>query len=745
MTRRILSFICTAALLLTPALAYGAGTGEASYLNETELAQGFTYENAVSYDSDGRTETHTLELSPNSRVYPIALACDTIYGGLTASSMISYAESLGYSVVGAINADFGESTGVPTGMVVEDGIYKSSPEGNSALAYDGGRAFVSEKPSVTLRLRGADGFSAEISRFNKSRASSGLSLYSEYFSTVSTRTSGEGWFVRFAVSGGEDIRLGGELTLTVTEKTSNAGAVTIGENNLVLTAPATASLGSVYDSLEIGDTLTLSAECSDSRLEDADWVCGCGNILVKDGGIYEPETWNEAVSGRHPRTLVGIKSDGTALYQVLDGRGAHSVGATMEEAARDLMSRGCTHVVNLDGGGSSIMKLRVPGKSGFTTVNEPSDGRERAVSSFILFVTDAEGSGASRLFLADDGMYVLAGSTVELDFSATDAALRSSSVPEGVSATAQRGSISGRSYTAPATAGTDTISLSGGGISGRGTIHVISRVDGISVTDAATGSSFTRILLDNGESLGLKVTATYLMREVELGSGAVTYSLTGELGTVSADGVLSARPDGSGSGEVNISCGGISVSLPVQVNFEFSDMRGHWASANVKRLYAAGIVNGITASEFGPGLSMKRGDFVVMLWRAAGMPEVTGSSGFDDVTGSEYFASAVAWAAAEGIASGRGDGRFAPYDTLSRQEGFTFLYRALGELGVSWAEGDITLLDSFSDGGSVADWARSAAATLIANGVVQGSGTGLNPTASLSRAEMAKMLDSVIS
>ena len=44
-----------------------------------------------------------------------------------------YAEGLGYNVVGAINADFGYwETRIPCGMVVEDGVYKSSPEGNSA-------------------------------------------------------------------------------------------------------------------------------------------------------------------------------------------------------------------------------------------------------------------------------------------------------------------------------------------------------------------------------------------------------------------------------------------------------------------------------------------------------------------------------------------------------------------------------------------------------------------------------------
>lgn len=57
----------------------------------------------------------------------------------------------------------------------------------------------------------------------------------------------------------------------------------------------------------------------------------------------------------------------------------------------------------------------MPGKSGYTIVNEPSDGSLRSVCSYILFVTDSPASGSARnLFITHDGAYVLAGSTLEL-------------------------------------------------------------------------------------------------------------------------------------------------------------------------------------------------------------------------------------------------------------------------------------------------------------------------------------------
>lgn len=746
MKKRLLSLLLAAAVLVTPALAYGDGTGEAVYINTTELADGFTYTNAVSYDDDGRAESFTLETERGSSVYPIVMACDTIYGGFTVTEMIAYAESLGYNVVGAVNADFGESNGVPTGMVVENGVYKSSPEGNSAIAFNDGRAFVSEKPEVELTFTNEEnGYEYTTEHLNKSRTDYGAYVFSEYFSTVSTRTSGDGWFVRFEVLGGDELTLGGEVELIVTEINTDGGSVSIGRDNLILTASDAAALGMVAESFEVGDRVTLEISCSDSRLEDADWVSGCGNILALDGEIYDQDRWNSEVTDANPRTAIGIKSDGTVVYHVLDGRSSLSVGATLEELAQDMLSMGCVDVVNLDGGGSSVMSLRVPGIDGFTVVNDPSDGRLRSVSSYILFVTDSDPNGsAGRLFLAEDGDYVLVGSSVDITVVATDRALHTAAAPESVSARAQRGTVEGGVYTAPESAGTDSISLSGGGVSGSGTLHVIDRVDSLTVTDAATGNTVSQLMLENGESVDLDVAAKYLMRDVSLGDEAVEYTLTGDIGTITPDGVFTASLSGAAAGTISVSCGGVTREISVRVAFEFTDMRGHWASEYVKELYEAGIVTGVTDTEFGPSLSMKRGDFVLMLYRAAGQPAVSGTAGFEDVAADAYYADAVAWAVANGITEGKGEGTFAPDDTLTRQEGFTFLYRALDVLGADFVEGDTALLDSFADGASVAEWARSATATLITNGVVEGSESGLNPAGSLTRAEMAKMLASVV-
>ncbi len=85
-----------------------------------------------------------------------------------------------------------------------------------------------------------------------------------------------------------------------------------------------------------------------------------------DGGI--------AASSGQPRTAVGFTAAKNLLTLVADGRGGYA-GLTLSELTKQLKDLGATHAMALDGGGSS--SFVVNGK----VLNQPSDGRERAVTS----------------------------------------------------------------------------------------------------------------------------------------------------------------------------------------------------------------------------------------------------------------------------------------------------------------------------------------------------------------------------
>ena len=110
-------------------------------------------------------------------------------------------------------------------------------------------------------------------------------------------------------------------------------------------------------------------------------VIGVGDTLIYNG-LYA----NSTDTNRHPRTMVGVKPDGTIVMTVVDGRQPEKgmYGATASEMAAVLKHYGCKDGYNLDGGGSSTMIILDQGE--FRVLNSPSDGIERSDSNCLLVV-----------------------------------------------------------------------------------------------------------------------------------------------------------------------------------------------------------------------------------------------------------------------------------------------------------------------------------------------------------------------
>ena len=114
-----------------------------------------------------------------------------------------------------------------------------------------------------------------------------------------------------------------------------------------------------------------------------DMAVGGNYILVWEGEIQEANVVDATWTTKHPRTLAGVRQDGTILLVVIDGRQPSlSNGATLEECAQLMYSLGAVKAINHDGGGSSTMLIR-EGED-FRVMNSPSDGSERRVFCSIL-------------------------------------------------------------------------------------------------------------------------------------------------------------------------------------------------------------------------------------------------------------------------------------------------------------------------------------------------------------------------
>ena len=152
----------------------------------------------------------------------------------------------------------------------------------------------------------------------------------------------------------------------------------------------------------------------------------------------------------------------------------------------------------------------------------------------------------------------------------------------------------------------------------------------------------------------------------------------------------------------------------------------------VKWAVDKGITNGLSDMMFGPYESCTRAQIVTFLWRAAGSPEPKTASSFADVPASAYYAKAVAWAVENGITNGMTETTFAPNATCTRGQSVTFLHRALGKKVESSA--------SFTDVKSDAFYA-DAINWAVANNVTNGtSNTTFSPNADCTRAEIVTFL-----
>ena len=168
------------------------------------------------------------------------------------------------------------------------------------------------------------------------------------------------------------------------------------------------------------------------------------------------------------------------------------------------------------------------------------------------------------------------------------------------------------------------------------------------------------------------------------------------------------------------------------LNFFYDVPNGAYFYEAVKWAVKSGVTNGLSDTMFGPYESCTRAQIVTFLWRAAGSPEPKTASSFTDVPVSTYYAKAVAWAVENGITNGMTATEFAPDATCTRGQSVTFLYRALGKKVESSANFTDVKSDAF-----YADAVNWAVASDVTNGT---SNTTFSPNADCTRAEIVTFL-----
>lgn len=134
-----------------------------------------------------------------------------------------------------------------------------------------------------------------------------------------------------------------------------------------------------------------------------------------------------------------------------------------------------------------------------------------------------------------------------------------------------------------------------------------------------------------------------------------------------------------------------------------------------------GITNGYGGNYmFSPNATCTREQIVTFLWRQKGQPNPSYYSNFTDVKSSDWYYKAIMWAASKGITTGLNDGtgRFGVGQPCTREQAVTFLYRAAGSPSASTSSG-FTDVSSSAYYAQAVTWAKKKG---ITTGLNDGTG-----------------------
>ena len=111
---------------------------------------------------------------------------------------------------------------------------------------------------------------------------------------------------------------------------------------------------------------------------------------------------------------------------------------------------------------------------------------------------------------------------------------------------------------------------------------------------------------------------------------------------------------------------------------------------------------------------------------------------FADVADGQWYSEAIDWAAANGIVNGYSATKFGPEDSITREQMAAILYRYADMKGYDMPAGSAL---NFADAGSVSGYAVEAMQWAVAEGLINGVGDNtLNPQGTATRAQVATIL-----
>lgn len=604
------------ASLAQPAMAWATDDVTCSELASEDLAPGvhYTEEDLHGWGDDGRRlRMNHLSIDPEADgvSFRSARAENTINARENILSQAMRDVYQGVNVVASINADpYDMDYGINCGIQVRDGAVVISQPNNQyttntpVFFLDGdGEPHIDPLRAVAdIQVEDAD-YSKMVTTINRNMFGSWyasesmfttdtLRVYTSNITSDNTmthyRTEGMPDAQGYALIELEDfdgaIQAGEDYIGTVREVYTEDG-FDIPDECIVLAGYAGDAAG--VAALEEGQEVRFACHlytggCTqdedgflDDRGEECDDVTTAVNgyhLLAKDGQVNQGMVDNNGTDV-NSRTVIGITADGKVEILCANKPGANfsselTSGTTFKEITEYMMEElDCVDVLNMDGGGSTEMTARRAGSDELETVSYPSDGGSRLVSNSLLIVSSARRTARVGQVLVDKDTTLYLGSSADFSVRLTDT---SGSVlsSEGRSVTwsAENGTIdeSGR-YTAPETAGADTVTAAVDGESGTAQVTVVDETGIASIGFNATGT----VALAKGAAFQFGFNAYDANQQsIVIDPALAQWAISGdEIGTLDENGLLNVTAE-TGMATVTAQFLGQTYSAPIVVGLK---------------------------------------------------------------------------------------------------------------------------------------------------------------------------------
>lgn len=242
------------------------------------------------------------------------------------------------------------------------------------------------------------------------------------------------------------------------------------------------------------------------------------------------------------------------------------------------------------------------------------------------------------------------------------------------------------------------------------------------------------------------LTHTNILSTYERLYKAIIAGRTGSEGDDDEDGGFTPAPDPTPPGG-GIGGGGPIMpdeekdpdgETPAGTDGELSDINdAPWAEEAINSLVEKGVLSGRGDGKFYPNDTVTREEFVKIIVEAFEISKDHDGAEFSDVDNDRWSYEYIAAALKAGIVSGDSESTFNPTGRMSRQDMAVIIYRTAKALGFELPEEGA----AFDDHDNVSDYAKDAVSVLAAAGIVNGTGENkFSPKDIVTRAQAAKIV-----